>query len=85
MARPAAGRALPAFVEAHDEILFLVSWRRFRVVEVALAPHTDGLKWRTRNARLIASGLTIAEINRERRKLSAIKGGNCASACAAVA
>ncbi|MFL6248806.1 MAG: DUF4147 domain-containing protein [Thermoanaerobaculia bacterium] len=69
-----AGRALLAFVEQHDDILFLISGGGSACVEVALPPHTDD-EVAHANARLIASGLPIAEINRERRKLSAIKGG----------
>jgi hydroxypyruvate reductase len=70
----AAGRALLVFVEQHHDILFLISGGGSACVEVALAPHTDDDVAQA-NAHLIASGLTIAEINRERRKLSAIKGG----------
>lgn len=69
-----AGHALLKFVEQHDDILFLISGGGSACVEVALTPHTDN-EVAQANARLIASGLTIAEINRERRKLSAIKGG----------
>jgi glycerate 2-kinase len=69
-----AGRALLAFVDVHDDILFLISGGGSACIEVALAPHDEGDVAR-RNAELIASGLTIAEINAERRKLSAIKGG----------
>jgi hydroxypyruvate reductase len=70
----AAGRALLAFVEKHDDILFLISGGGSACVEVALAPHAEEAVANA-NARLVASGLTIAEINHERRKLSAIKGG----------
>jgi glycerate 2-kinase len=70
----AAGKALLKFVERHDDILFLVSGGGSACVEVALAPHTEDDLARA-NARLISSGRIIAEINRERRKLSAIKGG----------
>jgi hydroxypyruvate reductase len=70
----AAGRALLHFVEKHDDILFLISGGGSACVEVALAPHADEAVAQA-NARLVASGLTIAEINHERRKLSAIKGG----------
>jgi glycerate-2-kinase len=69
-----AGRALLAFVAQHDDILFLISGGGSACVEVALAPHTEDAVAQA-NAQLIASGRTIAEINRERRKLSAIKGG----------
>lgn len=70
----AAGRALLDFVGKHDDILFLISGGGSACVEVALAPHSEEAV-ADANARLIASGLTIAEINHERRKLSAIKGG----------
>lgn len=70
----AAGRALLAFVEKHDDVLFLISGGASACVEVALAPHTESAV-ADANARLVASGLTIAEINHERRKRSAIKGG----------
>jgi glycerate 2-kinase len=70
----AAGRALLHFVEKHDNILFLISGGGSACVEVALAPHAEEAV-ALANARLVASGLTIAEINHERRKLSAIKGG----------
>jgi glycerate 2-kinase len=70
----AAGRALLDFVEKHDDILFLISGGGSACVEVALAPHAEDAVAQA-NARLVASGLTIAEINHERRKLSAIKGG----------
>jgi glycerate 2-kinase len=70
----AAGRALLAFVDAHDDLLFLVSGGGSACVEVALAPHTER-EVADANAQLIVAGLAIAEVNRERRKLSAIKGG----------
>ena len=70
----AAGRALLAFVEKHDDILFLISGGGSACVEVALAPYGEE-EVAQANARLVASGRTIAEINHKRRKLSAIKGG----------
>ena len=69
-----AGRALLRFVEAHDDILFLISGGGSACVEVALAPHTEEELIKT-NAHLIASGKTIGEINAVRKELSAIKGG----------
>jgi glycerate-2-kinase len=68
----AAGRALLDFVDAHRDILFLVSGGGSACVEVAL--HSDE-ETAAANARLVASGLPIAAINAERRKVSAIKGG----------
>lgn len=67
-----AGRALLAFVEAHEDILFLVSGGGSACVEVALTSEDEVMR---RNRELVASGLPIGEINRERAKLSAIKGG----------
>jgi glycerate 2-kinase len=70
----AAGRALVEYVDAHEDILFLVSGGGSACVEVAGAPYSES-EVAEANAKLIASGMTIAEINAERRKLSAIKGG----------
>ena len=69
-----AGRALLAFVDAHEDILFLISGGGSACVEVPLAPHTEEELIET-NARLIASGMPIGAINAERKKLSAIKSG----------
>jgi glycerate-2-kinase len=74
----AAGRALLAYVDAHEDILFLVSGGGSACVEVPLPPHTED-EVAEANARLIASGATIGEINAQRRRLSAIKGGRLAS------
>jgi hydroxypyruvate reductase len=73
----AAGRALLDFVDAHDDILFLISGGGSACVEVPLAPHSEEEVARA-NAELIASGLPIAPINARRRVLSAIKGGRLA-------
>jgi len=70
----AAGRALLDFVDAHDDITFLVSGGGSACVEVALPPHTEE-ELMAKNRELVASGLPIGEINRVRRTLSAIKGG----------
>jgi len=69
-----AGRALVEFVDAHRDILFLVSGGGSACVEVPLAGHSED-ELIERNAQLIASGLAIGPINAERKKLSAIKGG----------
>lgn len=69
-----AGRALLDFVDAHDDILFLISGGGSACVEVPLAPFDEDAVAQ-RNAELIASGLPIGAINAERRKVSAIKGG----------
>jgi glycerate 2-kinase len=71
-----AGRALLAFVDAHDDILFLVSGGGSACVEVALADEDTVAR---ANAKWIASGMPIAEINARRRTLSAIKGGKLAA------
>ncbi|HEX2061058.1 MAG TPA: DUF4147 domain-containing protein [Thermoanaerobaculia bacterium] len=68
----AAGRALLRFVDAHDDILFLISGGGSACVEVALRDEEETARV---NATLIASGLPIAAINAERKKHSAIKGG----------
>lgn len=70
----AAGRALLEFVDAHDDILFLISGGGSACVEVPLAPFTED-DVANENARLIASGNPIGEINARRRELSAVKGG----------
>lgn len=73
-----AGRALLDYVDGHVDILFLVSGGGSACVEVALPPHTEDDVARA-NARLIASGMTIGDINAERRRTSAIKGGKLAA------
>jgi glycerate 2-kinase len=70
----AAGRALLRFVEEHEDLLFLVSGGGSACVEVPLVGFTDE-EVASANAKLVDSGLPIARINAERRKLSAIKGG----------
>jgi glycerate-2-kinase len=70
----AAGRALLDFVDAHDDITFLVSGGGSACVEVPLPPHTEE-ELIAKNRELVASGLPIGEINRVRASLSAIKGG----------
>ena len=70
-----AGRALLDFVDAHEDILFLISGGGSACVEVPLVDEAIAIRI---NAELIASGRPIGEINAERRKLSAIKGGKLA-------
>jgi hydroxypyruvate reductase len=73
----AAGERLLRFVDAHDDLLFLISGGGSACVEVPLDGFTrDDLA--RENARLIASGLPIGEINAARRRMSAIKGGRLA-------
>jgi glycerate 2-kinase len=70
----AAGRALLDFVDAHQDILFLISGGGSACVEVP----REGLSEDDvahANAELIKTGLPIGEINKRRRELSAIKGG----------
>lgn len=74
----AAGRALLDYVDAHDDILFLISGGGSACVEVALPPFTEG-EITDANARLIRSDLAIGAINAERRRMSAIKGGKLAA------
>ena len=74
-----AGRQLFDFVDAHDEILFLISGGGSACVEQPLAPWFDERDLIETNARLVASGLTIAAINCVRKHLSAIKGGRLAA------
>lgn len=69
-----AGHALLRFVEKHDDILFLISGGGSACVEVPLAPFSED-EVANENGKLIASGLTIHEINKRRKELSAIKGG----------
>jgi hypothetical protein len=69
-----AGRQLLEFVDAHDDITFIISGGGSACVEVPL--REDAIE---ENARLIASGLPIGAINAKRREMSAIKGGKLAA------
>src|SRR5205085_2921639 len=69
-----AGRSLVEFVDKHDDILFLVSGGGSACVEVAIAGRTNE-EVAAANDDLIASSLSIHDINARRRDLSAIKGG----------
>ena len=73
----AAGEALLEFVDAHDDITFLISGGGSACVELPLEGFTRE-ELVDENARLIASGLPIGEINEARKKMSAIKGGKLA-------
>jgi glycerate 2-kinase len=73
----AAGRRLLEFVDAHDDLLFLVSGGGSACVEWPLPGHAPE-ELIANNARLVASGMPIGAINAERKKLSAIKGGRLA-------
>jgi hydroxypyruvate reductase len=70
-----AGRALLDFVDAHDDILFLISGGGSACVELPLSPWFDEHDVSDTNARLLKSGASIGEINCVRKHLSAIKGG----------
>jgi glycerate-2-kinase len=72
-----AGDELVRFVDAHRDITFLISGGGSACVEVPLPPLSKDDLIRE-NARLIASGLPIADINAARKKMSAIKGGRLA-------
>ena len=74
-----AGRQLLAFVDAHDDILFLISGGGSACVEVPLEPWFDQRDLIETNARLVASSLPIGDINCVRKHLSAIKGGRLAA------
>lgn len=73
-----AGDALLEFVDAHHDILFLVSGGGSACVEVA-APPFSMEEVIAANAALVGSGLPIGAINAERRRRSAIKGGRLAA------
>ena len=72
-----AGRRVIEFVDAHNDILFLISGGGSACVELPLAPF-DEHDLADVNARLVASGLPIGAMNTVRKHLSAIKGGRLA-------
>lgn len=72
-----AGEELLRFIDAHDDVTFLISGGGSACVEVPLAPWTEE-EVAQENARLVASGLGIAAINATRKRMSAIKGGRLA-------
>jgi hydroxypyruvate reductase len=74
-----AGRRLVRFVEECDDILFLISGGGSACVELPLAPWLDEGEVAGANARLIAAGIPIGEMNIVRKHLSAIKGGRLAA------
>ena len=74
-----AGKELRAFVDAHDEILFLISGGGSACVELPLTPWFDERDLIETNARLVASASKIGDINCVRKHLSAIKGGRLAA------
>lgn len=74
-----AGRRLLDFVDARDDILFLISGGGSACIEQPLAPWFDEHDLIDVNARLVASGLPIGDMNCVRKHLSAIKGGRLAA------
>jgi len=72
-----AGERLLRFVDAHRDILFLISGGGSACVEVPATGFTRDALARE-NARLIAGGLPIGAINAARKAMSAIKGGKLA-------
>jgi hydroxypyruvate reductase len=73
----AAGARLLGFVEKHHDLTCIISGGGSACVEVPAEGFTREELVRE-NARLIASGKPIGEINAARRKMSAIKGGKLA-------
>lgn len=74
-----AGDALLRFVDGIDEVLFLISGGGSACVEKPLEPWFSEDELADVNARLVAAGITIREINTVRKHLSAIKGGRLAA------
>jgi len=74
----AAGRRVTEFVDAHRDILFLISGGGSACVDVPLPPHTER-DLMEMNAKVVASGLPIGEMNNIRKQFSAIKGGRLAA------
>ena len=72
-----AGQRLLEFVDTHHDLLVVVSGGGSACVEVPGEGFTREQLVRE-NARLIASGLPIGEINAARKRMSAIKGGKLA-------
>jgi glycerate 2-kinase len=72
-----AGEELLRFVDSHEDITFLISGGGSACVEVPLTSLSEDHLIRE-NAKLIASGLPIADINAARKQMSAIKGGRLA-------
>ena len=71
----AAGKRVLEFVDAHDDVTFLISGGGSACVEQPLAPWFTEDDLSALSRRLVASGLTIGEINCVRKHVSAIKGG----------
>lgn len=71
----AAGRRVLEFVDAHDDVTFLISGGGSACVEQPLAPWFEAHDVAALNTRLVASGIPIGAINCVRKHISAIKGG----------
>jgi hydroxypyruvate reductase len=71
----AAGRRVLEFVDAHDDVTFLISGGGSACVEMPLLPWFSEQDVIDINARLVASGLPIGAMNCVRKHVSAIKGG----------
>src|SRR3569833_169090 len=77
----AAGERLLQWVDelpADTDVLFLISGGASSLVE-ALVPGVTFAELSALNARGLASGMTIVELNAQRAKLSQIKGGRLAA------
>lgn len=70
-----AGDALLHFVDAHDDITFLVSGGGSACVDSPLEPWFDRAELIEVNRLLVDAGLPIGKMNIVRKHLSAIKGG----------
>jgi glycerate 2-kinase len=75
----AAGREMLDFVDAHEDVLFLISGGGSACVELPLEPWFEERDLIEVNARLLGAGLPIGEMNCVRKHLSAIKGGRLAA------
>src|SRR5438105_641414 len=75
----AAGREMVDFVDRHEDVLFLISGGGSACVEMPLESWFDERDLIEVNARLLAAGLPIGEMNCVRKHLSAIKGGRLAA------
>jgi glycerate 2-kinase len=74
-----AGRRLVHFIEAHHDLLFLISGGGSACVELPLEPWFSADDLALANRRLVAAGIPIGEINLVRKQLSALKGGRLAA------
>jgi len=75
----AAGGAVLDFVDAHEDILFLISGGGSACIDLPLSPWFNAQDVIETNARLLESGAAIGEVNTVRKHISAIKGGRLGS------